>query len=443
MGMKLWILWGLLFLAMTAGFTYLLFAATDKQSLLIGSATHGHHQIEMACETCHTDPFGGPEVIQEACVSCHQAELELADDSHPRKKFTNPRNADLAERLDAKMCVTCHTEHQLEQTQEMGLTVAVDVCLHCHADVGENRASHADLKFDTCASAGCHNFHDNRALYEDFLVKHAGKNWVDLSATQRIANAARLASRKPKSPQATPAKMASHPEISEHWAASAHANANVTCASCHLDEAKIWQEKPAIEVCQSCHQDEYQGFTEGKHGMRLSANLSQSLTPMTPALGRLTFHNEALDSQLDCNSCHSPHQLNLESAAVDSCLSCHSDEHSIAYQDSPHAHLWQQEQQGLGEAGSGVSCATCHMPREVHKQVVVDGERIKSIRVQHNQNVTLRPNEKMIRPVCMQCHSLEFSIDALADESLIKSNFNGQPSKHIPSMDWALKRVNE
>jgi hypothetical protein len=61
--------------------------------------------------------------------------------------------------------------------------------------------------------------------------------------------------------------------------------------------------------------------------------------------------------------------------------------------------------------------------------------------VNHNQNDVLRPNEKMIRPVCLQCHSLDFSIDALADKALIENNFSGKPSVHIPSIDWALKRV--
>jgi hypothetical protein len=64
----------------------------------------------------------------------------------------------------------------------------------------------------------------------------------------------------------------------------------------------------------------------------------------------------------------------------------------------------------------------------------------KRVTVQHNQNWNLRPNEKMIRPVCMQCHSLSFSIDALADKALIENNFTGQPSVHIESIDWAVKR---
>ncbi len=60
--------------------------------------------------------------------------------------------------------------------------------------------------------------------------------------------------------------------------------------------------------------------------------------------------------------------------------------------------------------------------------------------VVHNQNLTLRPNEKMIRPVCMNCHGVGFAIDALADEVLIKNNFNGRPSQHIESIDWVKAR---
>lgn len=63
------------------------------------------------------------------------------------------------------------------------------------------------------------------------------------------------------------------------------------------------------------------------------------------------------------------------------------------------------------------------------------------IYVTHNQNAYLRPNEKMIRPVCMECHGLGFAIDALADPALVAKNFNGQPGVHIDSIDWALRRV--
>ena len=53
----------------------------------------------------------------------------------------------------------------------MGVTLPKDYCFICHHDVADDRPSHKGLAFTTCASAGCHRFHDNRALYQDFLVK--------------------------------------------------------------------------------------------------------------------------------------------------------------------------------------------------------------------------------------------------------------------------------
>jgi hypothetical protein len=59
------------------------------------------------------------------------------------------------------------------------------------------------------------------------------------------------------------------------------------------------------------------------------------------------------------------------------------------------------------------------------------------IMVEHNQNATLSPNEKMIRPTCLHCHGLGFTLDALADDALIASNFKGRPSVHVESMALA------
>jgi hypothetical protein len=63
------------------------------------------------------------------------------------------------------------------------------------------------------------------------------------------------------------------------------------------------------------------------------------------------------------------------------------------------------------------------------------------VRVQHNQNANLRPNEKMIREVCMNCHGLGFSIDALADSALIEANFRGRPARHIDSIEMAARKA--
>ena len=64
-----------------------------------------------------------------------------------------------------------------------------------------------------------------------------------------------------------------------------------------------------------------------------------------------------------------------------------------------------------------------------------------SIKVDHNQNNTLRPNEKMIRSVCLNCHGLQFSINSLADESLIRLNFTGKSSLHIKSLDMVAQEL--
>jgi len=159
-----------------------------------------------------------------------------------------------------------------------------------------------------------------------------------------------------------------------------------------------------------------------------------------------------------CNNCHKPHKFDREFAAVEACLTCHIDEHSLAFKSSPHSQI-QQALGGLDTSAKRtsspiVTCASCHMPsiqkvngvkNSISGTVLADNKLSNThqedlvMHVDHNQNNNLRPNEKMIRPVCMQCHSLEFSINSLADPALIKNNFNGQPSVNVPSINWALK----
>ncbi len=437
-----WIAWLTLSLALALYFTYTLFVSEDKSDFLIGEASHGHFQIEMACETCHSDAFGGKDALQDACVSCHAEELEEAHDSHPKEKFTDPREAYRIEILDARYCISCHTEHQAEQTRPMGVTLPDDYCYHCHQDVGKDRESHADLPFDSCASAGCHNFHDNRALYETFLVENANQSWISEIAKISQANSSDHIKEAKKTLENSDfsQRAAQHPDITQHWQASSHAQSGVDCGGCHISntEKNTWIEKPGLSQCQTCHERQTEGFTQGKHGMRLSTKLTQPLKAITPKESALSFHNQANNIEHGCSTCHNAHTFNTQEAATDSCLTCHNDDHSLAFLNSPHGKLWQKEVSGKAEAGEGVSCATCHMPRMTYQE---NGKDI--ISVQHNQNWNLRPNEKMIRSVCMHCHSLAFSIDALADPSLIKNNFNGKPGIHIESIDWSLDRLEE
>jgi hypothetical protein len=154
---------------------------------------------------------------------------------------------------------------------------------------------------------------------------------------------------------------------------------------------------------------------------------------MTPGEALLPMQEQAAATQLTCNACHTPHRYDVRRAAVDACLECHDDTHSLAYRDSPHYALWQKELRGELPQGSGVSCAGCHMPR-VNFDV---NDWFSRVMVDHNQSADLSPNSKMIRPACLHCHGLEFSLDALADRDLIERNFAGKPAVHVKSMEMA------
>jgi mono/diheme cytochrome c family protein len=484
----LWILWALLTLASAGAVLAKLYIGGDRTVLLPGQTAGAHHQLEIACETCHTsDPFDSVATIRKdinkTCTTCHEDELKEADDSHPKKKFTNPRMASYWEKIDGRFCTSCHVEHNPEITGEMMLTLQGDYCVACHSegeqDIRVDRPSHADLTFDTCASAGCHNYHDNRGIYEDFLVKHADQPWL---ADHPVLEAAAL----PPAPRATEVTEieaylaladaeAKDDQIAHDWAASAHATAEVTCLSCHAPEAledgapeelkqTAWVDHPSQEVCSDCHKGQAKSFSLGRHGMRshskiakprdaqkqlkklgwknppeaviatLQAYIDDPDAPeiMTTDEARISLIPDAHGEAVTCISCHGAHKEEPQVSAVTACLSCHGDDHSQSYELSPHAALWAAELSGSADPGTGVTCATCHMPQEEKKGLAVTN---------HNQNDNLRPNEKMIRTVCLDCHGLGFTIDALADPALVANNFKGQPSRHIESIDWATSRV--
>ena len=443
-----WILWSIFTVLILIYFIYKI-GSNDQKIFSPGEMTHGHHQIEMACSVCHTDSFGGGEILQSACVECHGAELKAVDDSHPKSKFTNPRNASRVKELDARVCVTCHTEHKSEITGEMGVTLPEDFCFKCHQDVAEDRPSHKGMAFTTCANSGCHNYHDNSALYEDFLEKHIGEKEVLSEAKNQKKSTVEqltLMSRYPvkqyplikltQKDRDSSFGSDNDNSVSYEWEMTAHAEAGVNCSACHQQKSVsgeiTWIEKPTEQSCKSCHSEEVKGFLDGKHGMRIKAGL----TPMTPAMAKQPMRPISHNKELSCVSCHSSHKFDVKHAAVEACLSCHDDSHSKAYKQSPHFGTWHKEVTGQSDPDTGVSCASCHMPR-VMKEI----DEHKLVLSEHNQNLNLRPNEKMIREVCMNCHGLGFSIDALADKNLIKNNFNGRPSVHVESIDMVEDRL--
>lgn len=433
---------GLLCLLLVIGYLSVEMFGAGKQRFLPGQTTSGHHQVELTCELCHS-PLEG--VKQQACLDCHGDALKQVSDSHAVKVFNDPRSFAMLEKLDAKRCVTCHAEHVDEQYQDKVASVPADFCFACHDDIGQERASHKDLSPEGCSASGCHNYHDNTALYEDFVKKHLDEQDTFFAAVVPSRNIGTINRQKVeiavKSLTADDhdgRSLKQNPTLIGQWADSKHAAAGINCSHCHQANSKIagmrdmeWDDRVSEKICQHCHGKEAERFFQGKHGMRLAAGLS----PMKPELARIPMNLKAHDKELTCNSCHSAHDYEMQKAAVDSCLSCHDDTHSKAYLESPHYQLWKKELSGELPAGAGVSCATCHLPR-----LNVKDEGVTRILVDHNQNANLRPNSKMIRDVCMHCHGLEYSLASLADSNLRLNNYSSAPIKRHKTIEMVRNR---
>ncbi len=432
-----WIIWFIATIGGAAYLSYCLFSQPEAsaRTFLPGVTTHGHYQIELQCKECHSPGMG---VLYDACTRCHGQELKDATDTHPRSKFTDPGKSHLVKKLDGRSCISCHQEHVPDRTHAMGLSLPTDYCWHCHQEVGEQRPSHKDLAYDSCATAGCHNYHDNRALFENFLVSHHGE--PDILETAKLPERQLASYWQADNPDALPlsatdANAPSEVEFEDtllnDWAETAHATSGINCTACHTGDNGKWFDKVSHNACQECHESEVDTFLVGRHGMRLSVGLP----PMTPGQARLPMNHDSFHKELNCSACHDSHRFDTQYAAVDACLKCHKDDHSLAYKDSLHFALWEDEVSGIGEAGTGVSCATCHMPREEDSS--------GNIFVQHNQNGNLRPNDKMVKTVCSHCHGLQYTLDALADTDLIHNNFQGESTEKVESIEMAKAWADE
>ena len=398
-----------------AGVSLFKWLSHDRRMFLPGRTSSAHYQVEIACGLCHT-PFAG--VKQDACVACHGARLAAANDTHPVDRFAAPAGGS-GQTLDPTRCVSCHREHVPHLTRAVAVTQPADFCVDCHADIVKQRPSHRPFAFASCAASGCHNYHDNTTLHDTALVARHN----DPPVLARPVMAVRE-----RSSPAPIRKSAGPPHLYQEWENSAHGRTAVTCPKCHErsvspDTEALWQQRPGPSACAGCHESEVRGFLGGRHGMRLAVGLSA----MTPAMARLPMKADARHRDLTCASCHGAHGFDTRWAAVEACVSCHDDEHSRAYMASPHHALWRAEASGQKPPGSGVSCATCHLPRHPRengrKRIVAD----------HNEHV--RPVITMLQPVCLQCHGPAFAIDALADPNLGRRNYAGRPARHVQTLD--------
>lgn len=391
-----------------------------------GARLPGRHE---ACERCHT-PSG--EAPHAACLECHDASLATAEEPHPEGELEGPRHAARTASHDARACVLCHREHTAHRTHAGGVTFPLHLCGLCHQDIARRLPSHQGFTFDGCVRAGCHRFHDD-----------PGKHLLELVArpAPTVAAVVRAAATKParvsrplRADEADAPAPAQTPAAVREWLSTSHAKAGVNCSACHdVRDAATgvveWRERPGNVSCGGCHGDQEQGFLHGRHGVRTSVGLS----PLTPERARRSMKGGARGHALGCDACHSAHAYDTTRAALEACVGCHDDRHTRAYFATRHARAWDKEQSREAPAGTGVSCATCHLPRKTRRVRGVD-----ELRVEHDVSAPLRPRDKMARAVCLPCHELEFSIDALADDDLVARNFNGRPA--APSLEMVEPR---
>ncbi|MGB3493464.1 MAG: hypothetical protein WBA57_12090 [Elainellaceae cyanobacterium] len=216
-------------------------------------------------------------------------------------------------------------------------------------------------------------------------------------------------------------------ELTELWQESAHALNDVNCSSCHQDsQTQAFVAHPNQESCRSCHEGAVDTFLLGKHGIRLLEGES----PLTPDLARLPMKADAHALQMTCGTCHDNHSVNTVQAAVDSCLTCHNDTHSLNYENSRHADLFAGDRTLPRPSGSSVSCATCHLPRH---EVNQGGEPFTL--VNHNNTYTLLPRDRMVQEVCMNCHGVEYSYNSIFDDDLVEANFDQPPTLSLETFD--------
>ncbi len=212
-------------------------------------------------------------------------------------------------------------------------------------------------------------------------------------------------------------------EIEQQWQGSAHALAEVNCSSCHQDEAtKKVVAKPPVESCRSCHENSVDTFLLGKHGIRTLEGIS----PLTPAMAHIPMKKGVEKLEMNCNTCHDVHSVNTAVAATDSCLTCHNDQHSLNYKESPHAKLVSNLNELPRPNEGAVTCATCHLPRtKVGKTVMVN----------HNNTYNLLPRDRMVKDVCLNCHGLEHAYNSIFDDELVETNFAQMPTQKMESFD--------
>ena len=215
----------------------------------------------------------------------------------------------------------------------------------------------------------------------------------------------------------------------------------VNCSGCHPGQGRTaalggW--RPELPVCKTCHADQARTLPKASTACGCAtASVSRNDGPLRPLsktpLPPMTPRGSPRADVKRSRTAHCARLQHLSSRAHDfntarrQGRSLHRLSRRYAYQG-----LLRLAALRAVEARNGRRAAARQRRLVRHLSHAGDRGRAattapKAIFVTHNQNDNLRPNEKMVRSVCGNCHGLQFTLDALADPALVERNFKGRP----------------
>ncbi len=182
------------------------------------------------------------------------------------------------------------------------------------------------------------------------------------------------------------------------WEASKHADAGVSCDTCHGDahqNAADYKKAvlPSEQVCAECHNEQFTSFTHGKHNMSWKVLNAIPATHFAPDelieggrgcggchnMGIRTEEEKAVQQEKgyryqnnSCDECHTRHAFSIKEAQnPKACQTCH-----MGY-DHPQWEMWSSSKHGvryyaklagdLPEGAVAPTCQTCHLPNGTHE----------------------------------------------------------------------------
>jgi hypothetical protein len=188
------------------------------------------------------------------------------------------------------------------------------------------------------------------------------------------------------------------PNSVEDWQASAHFEAEVSCADCHGSDHKGSNDLDRVETvtpetCSFCHEEQFTQYSKGKHALGWAAYKAMPTThalPVALADGmkgcggchKIGIKEEAEIKALKeqgsvfghaaCDSCHTRHTFSVvEARQPQACQTCH-----MGF-DHPQWEMWSSSKHGvryllkqngtLPESTQAPTCQDCHMPAGDHE----------------------------------------------------------------------------